>query len=519
MPAAGDQDGGHGMAHLAEDLRLLIRTRHPIVVIDTHDEQYACKLIAEAAGQLGMNVVVWSVGCGVRKYGQTGAAARGALVKGVVGTDTIAGVVQFLNDNSARQVYILLDALPLPNDPAVVRRLREAAMAYSADERTVFFVGTGGVLPESVRPLSVPFELPPPDRDEMDKLVRQCVGELARDRDTSVSLTRQDYEAFLTALRGLTRAEVAQVTASAILGDGVLNAADTPLALEAKRRRLRDLGALEYVAPPEAAPAVGGMENLRHWLDLRRRALAPEARAFGLVPPRGILLLGVQGCGKSTMARYVGSCWRMPLLRMDVGALYDRYVGETEQRMRRSLSAAEAMAPCVLWIDEVEKAFASAGVPGGSASDGGLSQRLFGHLLTWMQERQAAVFVLATANDVALLPPELLRKGRFDEVFFIDLPGEAARREIFAIHLSRRKRDPGTFDLAALAEASAGFSGSEIEQAVVAALYAAFNQSRELTTADVLAELKATRPLSVLMAERVADLRAWAEGRCVPADA
>jgi SpoVK/Ycf46/Vps4 family AAA+-type ATPase len=230
-------------------------------------------------------------------------------------------------------------------------------------------------------------------------------------------------------------------------------------------------------------------------------------------------MLGVQGCGKSLMARVVASQWALPLLRMDVGALYDKYVGQTEKHLRQAFKIASGMAPCVMWIDEVEKAFASAGAgPGGAQSDGGLSQRMFGQLLTWMQDRADPVFIVATANDISALPPELMRKGRFDEIFFVDLPSDDARQEIFRIHLTKRGRDSNSYDIAALVQASNGFSGSEIEQAVVSAMYAAFNETREFTTRDIISEMEATQPISIVMAEKIAALRQWAQGRCVSAD-
>jgi SpoVK/Ycf46/Vps4 family AAA+-type ATPase len=258
------------------------------------------------------------------------------------------------------------------------------------------------------------------------------------------------------------------------------------------------------------------LNKLKQWVVQRRPAMENDAAvAFGLQPPRGLLMLGVQGAGKSLAAKAVATAGQLPLLRMDVGSLYNHYVGESEQRLRDALRQAELMSPVVLWIDEIEKAFASAA---SESTDGGLSRRMFGSLLTWMQERTAPVFLIATANDIEALPPELLRKGRFDEIFFVDLPGLEARTQIVAIHLKKRKRDVAKFDVAAIAEASAGFSGSEIEQGILSALFDAFDAKRELTTDDVITALKRSPPLSVTMAEHVAALREWAKDRCVPAD-
>jgi len=281
-----------------------------------------------------------------------------------------------------------------------------------------------------------------------------------------------------------------------------------------KRQALHSGSLLEYIETPASVNEIGGLQRLKQWLEQRRCALTDEAGAFGITAPRGILMLGVQGTGKSLCAKAVAAAWQQPLLRLDPSVLYDRYVGESEKRLRDALHQAEAMAPIVLWIDEIEKGFASAAA---QSIDGGLSQRMFGTLLTWMQEHTAPVFLVATANDIEALPPELLRKGRFDEIFFIDLPTAEVRQQIFAIHLKKRKRDPQKFDLDALAKASEGYSGAEIEQAIVSGLYDAFTAKKVLDTDTIVHALRASPPLSVIMAERVEALRAWAKNRCVPA--
>ncbi|HUU60236.1 MAG TPA: AAA family ATPase [Phycisphaerae bacterium] len=500
------------MADLIEDLKLLIRTRHPLVTVRTMEESYAARQIREAGRDLGLPVLEWSISDRLRR-------TVPAPTDGSAQTDTLLGALRFMRGNKSVNVYILKDAMQHLREPVIERTLRETALEYSRDSRTIFMIDPAGKLPDSLRTLTVPYELALPDEKEIRKIVKRTFRQVGPTTSAVVDMTREEYARFVASLRGLTRMEISQVVVDAVLGSGKLCADDAARAAEVKRRRLRQTGVLDYLPPPEAAPKVGGMATLRKWLRRRSRAFSPEAVAFGLAPPRGILMLGVQGCGKSLMARFVAAEWKMPLLRMDVGSLYDKYVGESERHLRQAFEVAAAMAPCVLWIDEVEKAFASAAAGAGSAvSDGGLSQRLFGQLLTWMQDHPEPVFLVATANDVSALPPELLRKGRFDEVFFVDLPGAEARKEIFRIHLAKRKRDPKGFDLDALVAASEGFSGAEIEQAVVAAMYAAFNEDRDLTTDDLRDELAATRPLSVVMAEKVATLRAWADGRCVRAD-
>jgi SpoVK/Ycf46/Vps4 family AAA+-type ATPase len=329
-----------------------------------------------------------------------------------------------------------------------------------------------------------------------------------------VNIRRSDYQKVVENLRGLPRRYVVQA-AMRLAADGSFNESDITRVIQEKHALLKTGGVLEAVKSPATLDDIGGMETLKQWLRQRSAAFTPEGRERGLPAPRGVLLLGVQGGGKSLAAKAVASAWSRPLLRLDPGALYDRFVGESERRLRESLRQAEAMAPVVLWIDEIEKGFASAA---SQSVDGGLSKRMFGALLLWMQEREAPVFLVATANDIEALPPELLRKGRFDEIFFVDLPGDAARGEIFRIHLRKHKAAAEAFDLAALISESAGRSGAEIEQAVVSAQYSAFAASRAMTSDDVIAALRASPPLSVTMREKLGTLRSWARGRCVPAE-
>src|SRR5262245_57713389 len=316
-------------------------------------------------------------------------------------------------------------------------------------------------------------------------------------------------------LRGLTKGEAARVVAAAVYDDNALTPKDLPRMVEYKRNLLKSAGCLETIAVNVTPDEIGGLDNLKLWLAKRRGATTARAREYGLDQPRGILLLGVQGCGKSLCAKVVAADWQIPLLRLDPGVLYQKYIGESETRLREALAQAQAMAPVVLWIDEIEKAFASAA---STSSDGGLSQRMFGTLLSWMQDHRSPIFIVATANDIEALPPELMRKGRFDEVFFVDLPDAAARRKILEIHLRRRRRDPGRFALDRIAAATEGFSGAELEQLIVSAMYSAFPRNEEVTDAHLLAERETTKPLSTLMRERVVQLREWAKDRCVPAD-
>ena len=335
-----------------------------------------------------------------------------------------------------------------------------------------------------------------------------------KEKPITIDITRTGLKTIIRNLRGLTRRQAEQIIMDTVADDQRFEQEDINEVLARKRQILHAGGLLEYVESPTDLNEIGGLGHLKNWLHLRQNALEDKAQEFGINAPRGVLMLGVQGAGKSLCAKAIATAWQRPLLRMDTGALYDRYIGE--RRLRMSLHQAEMMAPIILWIDEIEKAFASAA---SRSSDGGLSQRMFGTLLTWIQEHLSPVFLVATANDIEALPPELLRKGRFDEIFFVDLPKLQTRKEIFAIHLRKRRRNANEFDLDALAQASQGFSGAEIEQTVVSALHEAFaDNTYKLTTEQVLNAINHSPPLSVTMAERIHALQQWAVNRCVPAD-
>ncbi|MBN2133332.1 MAG: AAA family ATPase, partial [Sedimentisphaerales bacterium] len=338
---------------------------------------------------------------------------------------------------------------------------------------------------------------------------------LHRKKPIEVGITQKGLDTIVRNLRGLTRRQAMRIISDAVAADQRFSDEDINIVIANKRRMIQQGGLLEYIQTPLDLSEIGGMNRLKRWLNQRRDAFSHEAKEFGLTPPRGVLMLGVQGAGKSLCAKAIATAWHQPLLRLDPGTLYGSFIGESEHNLRDALRQTEMMSPVILWIDEIEKAFASAA---SRSADGGLSQRMFGTLLTWLQEREAPVFVVATANDIEALPPELLRKGRFDEIFFVDLPTAEVREQIFAIHLSKRGRDPKKFDLAALAEASEGRSGSEIEQAVISALHEAYAEKAELDTQRIVAAVQASPPLSATMAEKVSILRQWGQGRCMSAD-
>lgn len=486
----------------------LFRAGHTAVSIVTHEESEAVGYIEQAAVELGAHLWTWSVVEGVRE-------GRSPDPQTIPDTANPAAAFYWLSRQSLPTMMLLLDAADHAGDPHAVRALRTLIdRAGEAGGQVVLLDHTSN-LPASIKAHTTPFELNLPDDDSIETILKDTLKRLHRDRPIQIDLTGRTYRMIIKNLRGLNPRQVRQVIRDVVAEDRVFNDDDLNDILARKRQLVSAEGTLEYVQSPSSLDDVGGLDRLKHWLAERERSFDDDAAAYGLSPPRGVLMLGVQGAGKSLCAKAIATAWGRPLLRLDPGTLYDRYVGESERRLRQALQQAEMMAPIVLWVDEIEKGFASAAA---QSTDGGLSQRMFGTLLTWMQDHTKPVFLVATANNIDALPPELLRKGRFDEIFFVDLPARDVRREILCIHLRNRQRDPQAFDLDRLATTSEGCSGAEIEQAVLTGLHAAFAAKRELSTEDLVAALSASPPLSVVMAERIAALRAWAATRCRPAD-
>ena len=491
------------------ELGLLIRAGNPILSIATPDEPRAVDAVCAVAEQMQRPIVEWSVTEGLLRRSGSGCEK-------LVEPGKPAAALLAVRAATSPAIYVFKDLGAHCKDPQVARHLRD--LYFTPDDRRWTLVLVDAVeLPADVRRLTVPFRVGWPDEKELELVVRETFRQIKERNciDVEARLTAREMEQLVNTLRGLTVEEASRIVAAAIHEDNVLDGADLPRIVDAKRQRLEAMGCLEAITPDVAPDDIGGLANLKRWLNLRRGAMSAKAREYGLDPPRGMLLLGVQGCGKSLCAKVVASAWRIPLLRMDPGVLYQKFIGESEARLRDALRQAESMAPVVLWIDEIEKAFASASA---DSADGGLSQRMFGTLLSWMQDHRHPIFLIATANNIAQLPPELMRKGRFDEVFFVDLPAPQERETIFAVHLRKRRRDKQRFDMAKLVAASDRFTGAEIEQAVVSGMYAAFAEGVEVTTEHIVAAAGTTQPLSVVMRESVERLRAWAKDRCVPAD-
>jgi hypothetical protein len=432
-----------------------------------------------------------------------------------LGQTTFAGnALRHIESLELEAVYLFRDLGPHLDDAVVQRVLKEVAAKFRGQRSTVIITGGSIGVPKEVGHDVVYLAMELPNRDELAAVVSATVQGLRFGAAGTVAMDEAQGESLLHALSGMTVNQARQAVARAVLEDGRLDAADTARIYEGKAEVLRDGGLLEFYAAKDNQFELGGFGGLKAWLDRAAMGFTPEAAAMNLTPPRGILLVGVQGCGKSLAAKVVARRWGVPLLKLDAARLYDKYIGETDKNFRRATEMAAAMAPTVLWIDEIEKALAT----GGSAqADGGASQRLLGSFLTWLQEKDERVFVVGTVNRIDSLPPELLRKGRFDEIFFVDLPTEEERARIFEIHLGMRRQVVEGFDVSALARASEGFSGAEIEQAVIGALYGALHQGVAPSTALIVAELEGTVPLSRSRWEDVAALREYGRERFVPA--
>jgi SpoVK/Ycf46/Vps4 family AAA+-type ATPase len=488
------------------DLELLIRSRYGLIHIETVEEERVHTLLRHLSDHLTVPFFTWS---------RTRGICRDGHANGIYDTQEPAQALAHVVAAGTAALYHFPASDSLLTGDIMIERLREAAAELGRRAGAIIVTGTGVAFPEPLRRIVATMPLPAPSTGELRSLLRSIVRDIGRRREVRFELAPDDEERLLAALRGLTLYEAEKVLTRAIVEDGRLTADDIDHAVAAKKQIVEREGVLEYYPVEESLADVADMAGLKDWLRKRRNILLqPEqAAAFGLTFPRGLLLIGVPGCGKSLCARTVATEWRLPLLRMDTAGLYNKFVGETESNFRRAMRTAEAVAPCVLFIDELEKAFAA-----GGTEDGGLSMRVLGTFLTWLQDRKADVFVVATANDVSRLPPEFLRKGRFDETFFVDLPDADTRAEILRIHLRKRAQSPEQFDLVALTHATHGFSGAELEQVVVSGLYTAFSEGAALATPHLLAEAQATRPLSTMMAEKVDDLRAWARERTVPAN-
>jgi ATP-dependent 26S proteasome regulatory subunit len=496
----------------ARELDTLVRARYPLVYLVTWEEQRLDAHLDQLAQQHGKALWSWTVTKGLRRAG--GARTGTPESEGARAPGEVLEAIAKLSDPA---LVVLKDFHPYLSDPAVVRALRDLAHALKSTYTTVILLSPTLVIPPELEKEISVLDVPLPTFQELFELLKEIATVVRRGNLATVELTKDDAEAMVKAAQGLTLAEAENAFAKAIADDGRLKREDVALVLEEKRQVIRKSGLLEYFAADQKLADVGGLELLKGWLDRRAAAFGEAARNFGLPEPKGLLLLGVQGCGKSLTAKAVAAQWGLPLLRLDMGRIFSGLIGSSEENLRKAIHVAESVAPVVLWIDEIEKGLS--GVKSSDSSDSGVTARVFGTLLTWLQEKTAPAFVVATANRIDALPPELLRKGRFDEIFFVDLPELPERREIFGIHLRRRRRDPARFDLDALARDAEGFSGAEIEQAIVSGLYDAFAEKGELAQRHLVKAIGETKPLSTTMAEEIDRVRDWARTRTRPASA
>jgi SpoVK/Ycf46/Vps4 family AAA+-type ATPase len=486
------------------ELETYIRARYPLLWIVTPEEERALVVIEKVAVNLRRRLLHWSI-----TTGETNPALPDRVDRSR--RDPLA-MLNAIVEESDPAIWVLKDFHPILKDVNVVRRLREVAFTLQRSKKTVILLGPVLKIPQELEKEITVVDFNLPSAEELEKLLAQIESSARQNEGIEIDLNRRGRDRLIRACQGLTVTEASNAIAKAIIEAGGRLDEEAIAAVTAEKQQIiRKSGLLEFYASHDRLDDVGGVATLKEWLRKRVRAFSESARAFGLPEPKGILLVGVQGCGKSLVAKSVANAWRLPLLRLDVGRLFASLVGSSEENLRNAIKVAESIAPVVLWVDEIEKGFS--GVGSSNVSDAGTAARVFGSFITWLQEKQVPVFVIATANRVDQLPPELVRKGRFDEIFFVDLPDAAERTEIWRIHLLKRNRNPEEFDLHTLAMASDGLSGAEIEQAVIDALYDAFDQNRPLQMNDLLGVLQETIPLSTMMQEEINALRTWAHQR------
>ncbi|MET1256671.1 AAA family ATPase [Aliikangiella maris] len=487
------------------DLCLLINSGYPIITIETHEEKRALNLLGDIAAFINKPLFCWDHIDGMRRIDLAHDLAE------IDDTQEPLDVLSEIKSSKRPCLFALCDFHPHFEDaPKVVRQLKEIALNHQQVAHTLFFISHSLHLPAEVKRFSAKYSLSIPNEEQLENLVRDEAKRWSKaHQGQKVKTDNPTLKKLVRNLKGMSFAD-ARTLIRNVISDGAITEDELPAINKAKFELLDMEGVLSFEYETSKFSEVGGLNYLKQWLK-KREAIFLD-RNIPLDPPKGLMLVGVQGGGKSLAAKSVAGMWGVPLLRLDFGALYNKFHGETEKNLREALKMGELMSPCVLWLDEIEK-----GVSSGE-SDGGTSQRVLGTLLTWMAEKRKQVFIVATANDISRLPPELLRKGRLDEIFFVDLPDFETRKTIFSIHIKRRQQPLETIDLTTLAEASEGFTGSEIEQAVVSALYHAYSENHGLSTQAILTEIQQTRPLSVVMGEKMQALREWAKDRTVMAN-
>ncbi len=492
---------------MQEELNILIQAQYPLIYLVTAEEDRAEKEIATIAQmkQQPRKLFLWTLTHGMVEYGQARTTQHNTI--------SPEAAIEWTIREKEPSIFIFKDLHPFKDSPAVTRWLRDAIASFQGTYKTIVLMSPVQQIPIELEKEVVMLDFDLPDLKALDLVLSQQL-----DRTRGQRLSSETREKLLKASLGLTKDEAEKVYRKAYVKRGKITEAEVDIVLSEKKQLIRRNGILEFIEEDETIDSVGGLEELKGWLVQRSNAFTERAREYGLPQPKGMLILGVPGCGKSLIAKTTARLWGLPLLRLDMGRVYDgSTVGRSEANLRGALKTAESISPAILFIDELDKAFGGSG--GSGDSDGGTSSRIFGSFLTWMQEKTSPIFVMATANRVERLPSEFLRKGRFDEIFFVDLPTQSEREAIFKIHLSKRKRDLERFDMLQLSKVADGFSGAEIEQALIAAMYDAFAQDREFNQLDIISAIKSTLPLSRTMTEQVTALRDWARQRARPAAA
>ncbi|WP_287588519.1 AAA family ATPase [Candidatus Borrarchaeum sp.] len=487
------------------EIEILVRARYPVIYIVSWEEGRVLESLSEVAQEREKEMFCWSITEGIKT--QSGKEIDNSVRDPLTALDYVYSVQRPL-------LFVLKDFHPYLKDPQVIRRLRDCAEEVKKSNKTIIVVSPVLEIPVELEKLITVIDYQLPSLKTLERILRGIINSVKDNPKVDVNLDDLTREQILKSALGLTMDEAENVFAKSLV---VKKTFDPELIISEKEQIIRKSGILEYFHSTEKMENVGGLENLKEWVKKRTRAFTEKARNYGLPQPKGILLIGVQGCGKSLTAKAVASLWKLPLLRLDVGKIFSGVVGSSEANVRRALNMAESIAPAILWIDEIEKGLS--GVQSSGQTDSGVTARVFGSFITWLQEKESPVFVIATANNIEIMPPELLRKGRFDEIFFIDLPSVDERKEIIRIHLAKRRRDPAKFDVETIATKTNGFSGAEIEEAIISAMYDAFAEERELEAEDVLKGVDKTVPLSKTMKEKVDSIRQWARTRAVFASA
>lgn len=492
---------------MQEELSILIQAQYPLIYLVTAEEDRAEKEIATISQmkQQPRKFYVWTLTHGMVEYGQVRTTQHNTI--------SPEAAIEWTTRQKEPAIFVFKDLHPFKDSAAVTRWLRDAIASFQGTQKVIILMSPIQQVPIELEKEVVVLDFALPDLAALDRVLTNQLDQARQNR-----LSIPGREKLLKASLGLTKDEAEKVYRKAYVKRGKITEDEVDIVLSEKKQLIRRNGILEFIEEDETIDSVGGLDELKGWLVQRSGAFTERARAYGLPQPKGMLILGVPGCGKSLIAKTTSRLWGLPLLRLDMGRVYDgSMVGRSEANLRGALKTAESISPAILFIDELDKAFA--GTSGSADSDGGTSSRIFGSFLTWMQEKTSPIFVMATANRVERLPGEFLRKGRFDEIFFVDLPTQSEREAVFKIHLSKRNRDLERFDLLQLSKVADGFSGAEIEQALIAAMYDAFAQDREFTQLDIIAAIKATLPLSRTMTEQVTALRDWARQRARPAAA